>query len=196
MGIAQCDEINCKNYRSGECSLTVGRPIELIDGLNCKFQKKVHLSTRVSNVRDYKDRFILRMLQDEARRENPGFRLFDSGSQRAKVFWIGAGYNQRPVGYYIYSVPASVLTVPVFSQVYVTRQVRKRGLATQMVEDFKREFPNVTIGVESPRFEMKGILRRLGMFQVSEDTENEDSEGTITFWAEDLCNDGNPYIFL
>ena len=99
MGFAQCDEINCKNYRSGECSLTVGRPIELIDGLNCKFQKKVHLSTRVSNVRDYKDRFILRMLQDEARRENPGFRLFDSGSQRAKVFWIGAGYNQRPVGY-------------------------------------------------------------------------------------------------
>ena len=96
----------------------------------------------------------------------------------------------------MYSVPASVLTVPVFSQVYVTRQVRKRGLATQMVEDFKREFPNVTIGVESPRFEMKGILRRLGMFQVSEDTENEDSEGTITFWAEDLCNDGNPYIFL
>ena len=136
----------------------------------------VALRLHVSQVRDYKDRFILHMLQTEARRENPGF-LFLKPEEKAKIFWADVEGERRPVGYYVYWPSGRVFSkyaheyvqMPTtFSQVYVVPDMRRRGIATKMLQDFISKAPSGAIWVESPMAETVALLHKLGYQEPNE----------------------------
>jgi GNAT superfamily N-acetyltransferase len=121
-------------------------------------------------VRDYKDRFILRMLQGEARKENPGFLLLQP-AEKAKVAWADAQEGRIPVGYYVYWEPRRAFSkhshgfvqLPAtFSQVFVIPGMRRRGIATRMLRDFISRAPSGAVWVESPKLETVALLHKLG----------------------------------
>jgi hypothetical protein len=190
-----CDVVNCGSYQSGSCALEKRSEIEILDALRCKYQRKVQLDTTFCRVRDYKDRFILRMLQEEARRENPSFVFFDRITESAKIIWLGKGSNKRPVGYYIYtgkcpdiSKPLWRNEPPAFLQVFVIKVVRRRGLATKMFKDFVSEHSGRTIMVESPKYETRMLLEKLGYVEEEEDRTSWERYGGLTLWS---LRDGN-----
>ena len=126
---------------------------------------------RLSHVRDYRDKFILRSLQAEARKENPGFVWFIDGRERAKLIWSFEDGHRMPVGYYIYVEPRSdfsryangIVQFPkTLSQIFVQENVRRQGVATRMVRDFIVHAPPGPIWVESPKRETVALLTKLG----------------------------------
>jgi GNAT superfamily N-acetyltransferase len=125
----------------------------------------------ISRVRDYRDKFILRGLQDEARAENPGFLYLIEGKEKAKIVWIERETGMIPAGYYIYREPRrefskyahSIVQFPmVFSQLYVRPEYRRRKMATRLLQDFIHHSGGETIWVESPKDETKALLNKLG----------------------------------
>jgi GNAT superfamily N-acetyltransferase len=127
---------------------------------------------KLTKVHDYKDRFILRSLQEEARRESPGFLWYQERAQRAKVAWVKGEGGLEPVGYYICDLqrPAHVPGIPKdiwypdsLAQIYVSRKHRRKGYGQNMVEDFLRERSDGPVWVESPRYETRSILNKLGL---------------------------------
>jgi GNAT superfamily N-acetyltransferase len=128
----------------------------------------------ISKVRDYRDRFILRQLQAEARVENPGFLYLIEGKEKAKMVWAGDKEGREPAGYYIYGLPRrefskhahEVVHFPaVFSQVYVRPEFRRRGVATRMLQDFIQCSGGDTIWVESPKGETVALLHKMGYYE-------------------------------
>ena len=131
---------------------------------------------RLSPVRDYKDRFILRLLQTEARQENPGF-LYLKPEEKAKLVWVESGEGRMPVGYYVYWEARSMFSkydhgyvqLPAaFSQVYVVPEMRRQGIATRMLQDFIAHAPSGALWVESPKHETVALLHKLGYHEPDE----------------------------
>ncbi len=132
------------------------------------------LQLHIARVRDYRDKFILRGLQEEARRENPGFLYLIEGKEKAKIVWARGENGMVPAGYYIYREPRrefskhahAVVQFPMlFSQVYVRQEFRRRHVATRMMQDFIHRSGFDTIWVESPKNETKALLNKLGYYE-------------------------------
>jgi GNAT superfamily N-acetyltransferase len=164
-------EIGCEDVKCSAFELN-GRSSTSVD--NEPRQEGVKARLRFSNVRDYKDRFILRSLQSHARKENPGFLYLIEGREKARLVWSGEGGAIEPVGYYIFSVPrhefsryahGMVQFPKALSQMYVREEHRRRGVATRMVKDFISHCNHDPIWVESPKQETKALLRKLGYFE-------------------------------
>ena len=128
----------------------------------------------ISKVRDYRDKFILRGLQDEARVENPGFLYLMEGKEKAKIVWAKLERGLVPAGYYIYREPRrefskyahSMVQFPlVFSQVYIRPEYRRKRVATRLMQDFIHCSGSETIWVESPKNETKALLNKLGYYE-------------------------------
>jgi len=126
---------------------------------------------RLRNVRDYRERYILHVLQMQAIECDPGFPLFDKSLQKAKIAWTDANGLPEPVGYYLYSEgrparhPSALGTVwyPLtFNQVFVRKEHRRKGVATAMMRDFISYSRTSSIWVESPKKETQALLRKLG----------------------------------
>ncbi|MGD1060424.1 MAG: hypothetical protein ABR879_03090 [Methanomassiliicoccales archaeon] len=134
------------------------------------------VEVRLSNVRDYRDRFILRKLQEEARIADPGFPMFDPTKQKARITWCGVGAEREAIGYYLYreATPTrhpsalGVVHYPrTFSQVYVVPEHRREGVATCMMLDFMEHNGTEQVYVDSPKKETKGLLAKLGYHETS-----------------------------
>ncbi len=126
---------------------------------------------RLRIVRDYRDRFILYKLQEEALLNDPGFPLFDATIQKAKVAWAGEGAKRKAVGYYLYREgtpirhPSAIGVVQyprTFSQVFVVPEHRRQGIASTMMLDFIEHNSAEQVYVDSPKKETKALLARLG----------------------------------
>lgn len=164
MSQLECGDVKCSTFDAsleakGEARARPGEGQE----------ERLHL--HISKVRDYRDKFILRGLQDEARLENPGFMYLIEGKEKAKIVWARHEQGMAPVGYYIYREPRrefskhahSVVQFPMlFSQVFVRPGFRRRRVATRMMQDFIHHSGSDTIWVESPKNETKALLNRLG----------------------------------
>ena len=135
-------------------------------------EKDRSIPIRLNRVHDYKDKFILRCLQEDARRENPGFLWFQEKSQTAKIAWASCGPGYEPIGYYICDKerPAHVPGIlgdvwypHSLAQIFVKPGNRGKGIGTKMVQDFLSERNECSIWVESPKYETRSILTRLGL---------------------------------
>jgi ribosomal protein S18 acetylase RimI-like enzyme len=145
-------------------------------------------------VRDYKDRAILRGLQLYARSENPGFVWFDEEKDRAKLAWIRrgrfgevAGYCISKEGRYEYSDYArrDVYVPRYISQIFVTRDQRRRSVASMMVSDFASEGEAGILWVESPKRETIAMLQKLGFRESRERYQLWEMMFGLTCWT---CN--------
>jgi hypothetical protein len=134
------------------------------------------LRVSMSNVRDYRDRYILRELQKEARRENPGFKLLEPG-EKARIVWVQEEDGKAPAGYYVYcdrhrrhvrGLNCVVDFPATFSQVFVRQDLRRLGLARRMMRDFIAHHDVDELWVESPRWETTCLLMKLGYAETSE----------------------------
>jgi GNAT superfamily N-acetyltransferase len=126
---------------------------------------------RLRCVRDYRDRFILRKLQQEALLNDPGFPLFDPKVHKAKIAWTEQGSVREAVGYYLYREgtpmrhPSAIGVVQyprTFSQVFVVPDHRHRGIASGMVLDFIEHNGTEQVYVDSPKKETQALLKKLG----------------------------------
>ena len=134
MSQLECGDVKCSTFDAsleakGEARARPGEGQE----------ERLHL--HISKVRDYRDKFILRGLQDEARLENPGFMYLMEGKEKAKIVWARREQGMAPVGYYIYREPRrefskhahAVVQFPMlFSQVFVRPERRGAGLGTAL----------------------------------------------------------------
>jgi GNAT superfamily N-acetyltransferase len=162
----ECDDVKCSTLDIGRTRTEAGT------STSSSVEQRPQL--RVSRVRDYRDKYILRGLQDEARVENPGFMYLIEGKEKAKMVWVEKERGLEPVGYYIYREPRrefskyahSVVQFPMlFSQVYVRPEFRRKRVATRLVYDFINHSGSDTIWVESPKNETKALLNKLGYYE-------------------------------
>jgi GNAT superfamily N-acetyltransferase len=133
-------------------------------------------SVRLSNVRDYRDRFILRELQRKAIVDDPGFPFFDPSKQRAKLVWTGKGKEREAVGYCLYReegmtkhpTALGMVRYPrTLSQLFVAPEHRRQGIATAIMIDFICGGACGQVYVESPKNETKALLAKLGYHETS-----------------------------
>ncbi|MDD1755487.1 MAG: GNAT family N-acetyltransferase [Methanomassiliicoccales archaeon] len=166
MSQLECDDVKCSTLDIGRTRTEAGT------STSSSVEQRPQL--RVSRVRDYRDKYILRGLQDEARVENPGFMYLIEGKEKAKMVWVEKERGLEPVGYYIYREPRrefskyahSVVQFPMlFSQVYVRPEFRRKRVATRLVYDFINHSGSDTIWVESPKNETKALLNKLGYYE-------------------------------
>lgn len=161
-----CEDVKCSMREPSFGPSAADGPAAVTDSA----RPKLH----ISRVRDYRDKFILRQLQMEARTENPGFLYLIEGKERAKIVWAETGEGRVPIGYYIHCGPRrgfskhahAVVQFPAtFSQVFVRREWRRRGVAMRMMQDFIHHWGGDTIWVESPKSETKALLNKLGYYE-------------------------------
>lgn len=147
---------------------------------------------RRTRVRDYKDRFILRQLQEEARHQNPGFCWLESGSQNAFVIWVDQGRGWEPAGYSIIAMERwayskyerrPVLFPETLSQIYVRSSQRRRGFARALVKDHMLSRGHRPVWVESPKWETRAILAQLGYEETEERYEVWQMMEGLTKWV-------------
>ena len=152
----------------------------------------IRARTRTSRVRDYKDKFILRHLQEEARRLNPGFGWFDDSIQDAWVIWSGQECGWEPAGYSIIArerwaisknEKRAVLFPDSLSQIYVRTSQRRKGFARAMVKDHILSRGHRPIWVESPKWETRAILAQLGYEETEERYEVWQMMEGLTKWV-------------
>jgi len=146
--------------------------------------------SKIVKVRDYKDKFILRMLQQEARKETPGFRWFDERSQNAEISWSDREGMLEPSGY--------MLITPEFydrrngsdgfhwypdtlNQLFVRKEFRRNGIATGMISRFANDRSG-PIWVESPKWETRAILDKIGYKETHERYEIWQMREGLTKW--------------
>lgn len=167
MSQLECDDVKYSTF--GE---SIGPTVGEKEASSEVQEQKLHL--RLSKVRDYRDKFILRGLQDEARIENPGFMYLIEGKEKAKIVWVQRDRGMEPVGYYIYREPRrefskfahGMVSFPMlFSQVYVRPEFRRKRVATRLLQDFIHNSGFDTIWVESPKSETKALLNKLGYYE-------------------------------
>jgi GNAT superfamily N-acetyltransferase len=166
--VAAISEIECelsKEIRSvGSGNLFTERGAAAEIGPKLREQKLI-------TVRDFKDKFILQMLQKEAMLENPGFKWFDEHLHKARILWALENGSRQPVGYYFYRVESwedfkhvgKIVDYPdTLIQLFVTKANRRKGYATLMVQDFIGNHPGPMVWVESPKRETVKLLKKLG----------------------------------
>jgi len=149
-------------------------------------------NVRMSKVRDYKDKFILNFLQEEARRQNPGFCLYDEMTQAANIIWLNQKGIWGPAGYSIASKERwaiskyekrAVLFPESLDQLYVRPAQRRNGLASQMVRGIIQSRGHRPVWVVSPKWETKAILSRLGYEETEERYEVWQMMEGLTKWV-------------
>lgn len=148
--------------------------------------------TRTNRVRDYKDRFILRYLQEEARRQSPGFAWFDDSFQDARIVWNDQGSGWEPAGYSIIARERwtvsknerrAVLFPESLSQIYVRLSQRRKGVARAMVKDHILSRGHRPVWVESPKWETRAIMAQLGYEETEERYEVWQMMEGLTKWV-------------
>ncbi len=146
---------------------------------------------KITGVRDYRDRYILRALQEEAKAADPGFPLLDPSKQKAKIVWVEASELLEPAGYYIYedghphrhfSALGVVWYPTTFHQVYVRPEMRHHGVATTMFADFIAYAKDGTICVESPKNESRLLLKKLGYVETERSYQMWEMLEGLSFW--------------
>ncbi|MBC7107229.1 MAG: hypothetical protein H5T41_00310 [Methanomassiliicoccales archaeon] len=134
------------------------------------------LGIKISTVRDYRDYYVLSILQREAVRECPGFRKLEDG-ERAKIIWIQSEKRWIPAGYYIFSrrcikqvrhSERPVIYPLTLHQIFVMPTYRGLGLGTMMLRDFIAQGNRRTVWIESPFDVTKHILTKLGYAETNE----------------------------
>ncbi|HTY47745.1 MAG TPA: hypothetical protein VMB46_08805 [Methanomassiliicoccales archaeon] len=146
---------------------------------------------KITGVRDYRDRYILRALQEEAKGADPGFPLLEPSKQKAKIVWVDSTELLEPAGYYIYedghphrhfSALGVVWYPTTFHQVYVRPEMRHHGIATIMFEDFISHTKDETICIESPKSESRSLLRKLGYEETERSYQMWEMLEGLSFW--------------
>jgi GNAT superfamily N-acetyltransferase len=167
MSQLECGDVKCSTFIDSPCPRAEA-------GGEASAGQEPKLQLHISRVRDYRDKYILRGLQDEARLENPGFLYLIEGKEKAKIVWVRREQGMVPAGYYIYREPRrefskyahSIVQFPmIFSQVFVREEYRRKHVATRMMHDFIHHSGFDTIWVESPKNETKALLNRLGYYE-------------------------------
>jgi hypothetical protein len=146
---------------------------------------------KIIRVRDYKDKFILRTLQVEARKENPGFKLFDECSQDAFLAWSLRDGAYEPAGY-------SLITREFYdrrknldqfhwypdtlNQLFVRKEMRRNRIGTGLLAWFVNSKGNFSVWVESPKWETRAILEKLGYKERNESYEVWQMREGLTQW--------------
>ncbi|MEM2944507.1 MAG: hypothetical protein QXN93_03075 [Methanomassiliicoccales archaeon] len=149
------------------------------EGAACWYDLNVKISEgdlRISRVHDYKDRFILQILQKEAFVECPGFKNVKA-NWKSKIAWINKDNVWVPAGYYMYSEMGvqetkysemKVVFPLTLHQIYVIPDLRRLGICTFMMLDFISMSDSRVIWIESPFDATKHILRKLGYKETEE----------------------------
>ena len=91
---------------------------------------------------------------------------------KAKIAWVSCEQGYEPSGYYICDrerpahVPGILEDVwypHSLAQIFVKPGNRGKGIGTKMVQDFLSERNESSVWVESPKYETRSILTRLGL---------------------------------
>jgi GNAT superfamily N-acetyltransferase len=150
------------------------------------------LGLRFVRVRDYKDKFILRMLQEEARKENPGFKWFDDCSQDAVLTWTMRDGTMEPMGYILVTrefydrkkgsdnghwYPYTL------NQLFVRKGTRRNGIGTGLLSYFIKNGESVSVWVESPKWETQAMLSKLGYKETRDRYEVWQMREGLTLWT-------------
>jgi len=147
---------------------------------------------RTNRVRDYKDKFILHFLQEEARRHDPGFCLYDDATQSANICWVCQNGIWEPAGYSIVAKERwaiskyesrAVLFPESLGQLYIRPSHRRNGLATSMVHGHILSRGHRPVWVMSPKWETKAILSKLGYEETEERYEVWQMMEGLTKWV-------------
>ncbi|MFA5312484.1 MAG: hypothetical protein WC375_04075 [Methanomassiliicoccales archaeon] len=146
---------------------------------------------RAVRVRDYKDKFILKMLQGEARKENPGFKWFDECSQDALLAWALREGVLEPAGYILVTreffdrrkgTEVSHWYPVTLNQMFIRKACRRKGIGTGLLSRFISARGNGPVWVESPKWETRAILSKLGYEETSERYEVWQMREGLTYW--------------
>jgi hypothetical protein len=148
--------------------------------------------THIVKVRDYKDKFVLRTLQDEARRETPGFKYYIEGREEALLAWSNVKEEMVPSGYVIKSLERPFRHKgeeydqwypETLTQLFVKKEKRRLGIGMALVTKHisGRDLP---IWVESPKWETRAILKRLGYEEAEERYELWQMMEGLTKWVQ------------
>ncbi|OPY34469.1 MAG: hypothetical protein A4E32_00196 [Methanomassiliicoccales archaeon PtaU1.Bin124] len=147
---------------------------------------------RTRPVRDYKDKFILKFLQEEARRDNPGFKQFDGSIQDARIMWVKTEGDWEPAGYVIISrerqMPSAYERRLVFypetlTQLFVRREQRRKGVGKELLREHILGRGHRPVWVESPKWETRAILAQLGYEETEERYEVWQMMEGLTKWV-------------
>ncbi|MCE5295514.1 MAG: hypothetical protein LLG16_00195 [Euryarchaeota archaeon] len=150
------------------------------------------LGLRFVRVRDYKDKFILRMLQEEARKENPGFKWFDDCAQDAVLTWNQRDGAMEPAGYILATrefydrkkgsdnghwYPYAL------NQLFVRKGARRNGIGTGLLSYFIKNGRGGSVWVESPKWETQAMLSKLGYKETRDRYEVWQMREGLTLWT-------------
>lgn len=151
-------------------------------------------SLKIIRVRDYKDKFILRTLQAEARKENPGFKLFDECSQDALLAWSLRDGVFEPAGYALITrefydrrkgVEQLHWCPDTLNQLFVRKELRRNRVGTGLLTWFVNSKGKGPVWVESPKWETRAMLEKLGYKERSESYEVWQMREGLTQWLRD-----------
>ncbi|QLH74957.1 MAG: hypothetical protein HPY73_05575 [Methanomassiliicoccales archaeon] len=140
-------------------------------------------------VRDYKDEYILSILQRDARIENPGFKLHDRSKQEAVIAWTRVEGSKIPSGYYLVTKEHYVGgSYPhwyprTLNQLYVIKRMRRKGIGMRLLSDFISSDRSGKIWVESPKWETKNMLEKVGYSETQEPYEIWQMREGLTLWV-------------
>ena len=111
-------------------------------------------------VKSERDRITLHLLVDLAKIERYWF-LYPRKGMSAKILWI----NGEAVGYYLYNKRVKFKDGfhPTINQIFVRKEHRRKGYATEMIKDLLKQFPDQKIGIESPEPALIALLNKLGL---------------------------------
>jgi len=117
---------------------------------------------KVSSLRDRITLFVLWRL---AKKEASEFRsidtVIDNKLFHAKILWK----QGEAIGYYTYTTEKNRL--PTLREIFVRKEYRRRGYATQMVQDFLDTFKG-PVGIESPNKHSLELLQKIGLVERTE----------------------------
>lgn len=168
------------------------------DWINCDCLENLDRSqgtklrnVKIVRVRDYKDRFIFKSLQIEARKENPGFKWYKDRSQDAFIAWSIIDGAIEPSGY--------VLTTKEFfdrtrgaehshwypetlNQLFVRKSFRRNGVGTALLKNHISSQDGDQIWVESPKWETRTMLTKFGYEETNDRYEIWQMREGLTRW--------------
>ncbi len=104
-----------------------------------------------------RDRVTLSMMNLEANREESSF-IGIGKSTLAKILWL----DGKARGYYTYTRMSPTNRAPTLHQIFVRKEYRRLGHATQMVRDLLCTFPEGEIAVESLNSTFIQVLNKIG----------------------------------
>lgn len=151
-------------------------------------------SIRLVKVRDYKDKFVLKVLQDEARRESPGFRYYTEGREQALLAWVNVKGDLVPSGYLIKSIERpfrpkeenrNLWCPETLTQLFVRKERRRLGIGMALMSKHVSGRGNGPVWVESPKWETRAILKKLGYDETEERYELWQMMEGLTKWVRD-----------